>query len=82
MAKPSAAAKPSVAARPIAVEKGGSVVSFDCGSATRSCAKEAERSEHGERSVKRVSLDYNNNQLAAKARTHAERTAVCKSRRS
>jgi hypothetical protein len=58
--------------------QGGSGVSPDCGSVIRLCANEAKRSDHAERSGKRVPLDYSSNQRAAKARRNAEKPAVYK----
>jgi hypothetical protein len=45
-------------------------VSPYCDSANRSCAKEAKRSDHAERSGKRVPLHCSGDQCAAKAITH------------
>jgi hypothetical protein len=53
----------------------------DCGSATRPCAKEAKLSDNAERSWKRAPLGFKSNQRAAKARTNAERSAACKTKR-
>jgi hypothetical protein len=71
--KPSAVAKPSEASRGF---RGSSLTAAD--SATRPCAKEAKRSDHAERSGKRVPLDYNSNPRSAKLRMNSERRAACK----
>jgi hypothetical protein len=59
-------AKPSAAARPSAAMKKGLGASPDCDPAARRCSNEAKRSDHAERSGKRVPLDCNRNQRAAK----------------
>jgi hypothetical protein len=56
--------KPSAAARPSAVKIGGS--GADCVSATRPYFKEAKHSNRAERSGRKVLLDCNSNQRAAK----------------
>jgi hypothetical protein len=61
-------------------DKGWSGVSPGCDSGTRPFSKEAKRSDHAERSGKRVPFDGNSNQRATKVRTNAERPAACKTK--
>ena len=60
---------------------GVSRVSPYCDSATRPCAKEAKRSDHAERSGKRVPIDFNRNPRSDKLRTNAKKRVACKKKR-